>query len=206
MTMTASPSRPALKESFEEEYKTYDCYWGQNPSDLVVEVARQTHGGVALDLGAGEGRNALFLAEHGFSVTAVDVAPKGLEKLAAAARQKGLDVKTQITNITALEFDRDYDLVVAIAILHFLPTDQSKIIIERMKAHTKASGLNTICVFTEDNPVKNFPGLFKRWELAMFYSDWEIVKYEERLTSWEQHCKDSTPHRHAVARLIAKRP
>lgn len=158
--------------SFEEKYKTDNCYWGLRPSDLIVQAVKRSQGGSALDLGAGEGRNALFLAEHGFAVTAVDASPTGLEKLVDAARRQGLGVTTQVADISAFEFDRDYNLVTAIAVLHFMVEDVSKEVIKRMKEHTKPNGLNVISVFTEDNPFKGFPNLFKKSELLMAYTDW----------------------------------
>jgi tellurite methyltransferase len=195
-----------LNPSFEKEYKSQDCYWGQQPSDLVVEAARQGHGGVALDLGAGEGRNALYLARHGFSVVAVDIASSGLQKLAETASRDKLDITTQLADIATLELNRDYDLIIAVAVLHFLSKAQSRYLLKQMKAHTSSGGLNVVSVFTEDNPYKDFPGLFGRGELASIYTEWEVLHYEERLTAWERHGDKGKWHRHAIARLLVRKP
>ena len=77
-------------------------------------------------------------------------------------------------------------------------------IIEKIKTNTLKNGLNIISVFTEKNPSKNFPYLFKKNELKDFYKDWEILEYKEFITSLEQH-DNFILHKHAIARIIARR-
>ena len=59
----------------EKEYPT-------EPSGIVRDFFSLARGGTALDIAAGSGRNALFLAEHGFVVDAVDIAEEGLALVA----------------------------------------------------------------------------------------------------------------------------
>jgi len=63
------------------------------PTALVVETARQAPPGTALDLACGAGRNALWLAEHGWSVTAVDGAPAAIDILLKRASERALRVE-----------------------------------------------------------------------------------------------------------------
>ena len=60
--------------------------------------------GRALCLAAGEGRNAVFLAAKGFDVLAVDASEKGLDKARALAKQRGVEIQTQVADL------REYDL------------------------------------------------------------------------------------------------
>ncbi|NIS24346.1 methyltransferase domain-containing protein, partial [candidate division KSB1 bacterium] len=48
-----------------------------------------------LDMGGGGGRNAIFLAQHGFDVTAVDISETGLEQVRTDAHKEGVEVATQ---------------------------------------------------------------------------------------------------------------
>ena len=63
------------------------------PTALVVETTRQAPPGSALDLACGAGRNALWLAEHGWSVTAVDGAPAAIDILLKRASERALRVE-----------------------------------------------------------------------------------------------------------------
>jgi 2-polyprenyl-3-methyl-5-hydroxy-6-metoxy-1,4-benzoquinol methylase len=63
-----------------------------HPSALLAEWIDRLPSGSALDIACGAGRNCLFLARHGFSVTGVDVSKVGLDRAAASARQEQLDV------------------------------------------------------------------------------------------------------------------
>lgn len=64
--------------------KYADGEWNAEPSEIVRRFRPLAKPGLALDIGAGTGRNALFLADHGFHVVAVDIAEKGLSRMAGA--------------------------------------------------------------------------------------------------------------------------
>jgi SAM-dependent methyltransferase len=64
--------------------KYTDRKWADEPSEIVRRFCSSAKPGMALDIGAGTGRNALFLAEQGFDVVAVDIAEKGLTRMAGA--------------------------------------------------------------------------------------------------------------------------
>ncbi|MFH0929112.1 MAG: hypothetical protein V1818_02000 [Candidatus Aenigmatarchaeota archaeon] len=61
-----------------------------------------------------------------------------------------------------------------------------------------------ITAFTEDNPYKKIPYLFKG-ELLSMYTDWKILEYEEKMIGPESHGKNGKPHFHAIVYLIAKK-
>jgi SAM-dependent methyltransferase len=56
--------------------------WPAEPSDIVRRFHHLAGSGLALDIGAGTGRNALFLAEQGFDVVAADISEQGLQRIA----------------------------------------------------------------------------------------------------------------------------
>ena len=56
-------------------------FGGGRPEKLVENILQYRSAGSVLEVGAGEGRNALFLAAHGFQVQAIDTSSVGLEKL-----------------------------------------------------------------------------------------------------------------------------
>ncbi len=194
-------SKPSTKPHHEHD----PCRWLLKPSKLCVELIQYKTSGSVLDLGTGDGRNALYLAHHGFDVTAVDIDPARIQRLRKHAKELGVDVQTIVSDITQVELSDCYDVILAIATLHFLPGDVARSTIHKMKNHTQSGGFNVVLVFTENNPSKNFPYLFPTSELRDFYLDWEIAHYSEHITDWERHDHQDW-HQHAVADVIARKP
>jgi cyclopropane fatty-acyl-phospholipid synthase-like methyltransferase len=78
--------------------------WAGSARDEVVRLVEQGRltPGRAVDLGCGEGDNALFLAQHGFDVTALDFAPAAIEKAKAKAQKAGTNVQFVVDDLTDL--------------------------------------------------------------------------------------------------------
>lgn len=68
--------------------------YGDQPNDFLRQVAARIPPGEVLCLGEGEGRNAVYLAEQGFSVTAVDASAVGLDKARGLAAERGVRIET----------------------------------------------------------------------------------------------------------------
>jgi SAM-dependent methyltransferase len=79
--------------SWDARYAEVDRVWSGNPNGaLVAEVAARPPGR-ALDVGCGEGADAVWLARHGWDVTALDVSRVALERAAVHARDAGVEVR-----------------------------------------------------------------------------------------------------------------
>lgn len=81
------------REFWNHRYALPGWAYGTEPNDFVREVAPLLEGPV-LCLGEGEGRNAVFLAQRGLEVTALDLSPKALEKAQGLARERGVRLTT----------------------------------------------------------------------------------------------------------------
>src|SRR4051794_4523931 len=75
---------------WEERYRSAPGLWSGRPNDVLVAEAADLPPGRALDAGAGEGGDALWLAERGWQVTALDLSEVALERGARAAADRGL--------------------------------------------------------------------------------------------------------------------
>ncbi|MBE2251797.1 MAG: class I SAM-dependent methyltransferase [Myxococcus sp.] len=91
------------REFWNHRYAMPGFAYGTEPNDLVRELAPALKGPV-LCLGEGEGRNAVFLAQQGLQVTAIDLSPVGLEKAAKLAAERGVALTTQVADLA------DFDL------------------------------------------------------------------------------------------------
>jgi len=97
-------SRPAFQEvaaQWDERYRDQDRVWRVEPNEILVDLLRDVTVGSAVDLGAGEGRNALWLAQQHWHVTAVDASTVGLAKVARYAEEAGLSIETIVEDIWA---------------------------------------------------------------------------------------------------------
>lgn len=134
------------------------------------------------DLGCGQGRNALFLAQHGFDVTAVDQNELSLEILQSIVEQEDLEMPVGLYDINSASIGQTYDFIVSTVVLMFLQADRIPSIIQNMQEQTSTGGYNLIvCAMdTEDYPCSvHFPFTLKEGELANYYKDWELIKYNE---------------------------
>ncbi len=79
------------RDSYDELYRSTPAVWSGRPNRQLVVEASDLAAGTALDAGCGEGGDALWLAERGWRITAVDFSAVALERAAAAARARGLE-------------------------------------------------------------------------------------------------------------------
>ena len=174
----------------------------------VLEAMESLSPGKALDLGCGQGRNALFLAQHGFEVTAVDQNELALEILQSIVEQEDLEMTVGLYDINSANLKQSYDLIVSTVVLMFLQADRIPAIIRNMQDQTNPGGYNLIvCAMdTEDYPCQvPFSFTFKEGELADYYKDWELIKYNEN--PGHLHRRDEEGNRIALrfATMLAKK-
>ena len=91
------------REFWNHRYAMPGFAYGTEPNDFLRELAPTLKGPV-LCLGEGEGRNAVFLAQRGLDVTAVDLSATGLEKASKLASERGVTLTTQVVDLA------DFDL------------------------------------------------------------------------------------------------
>ena len=82
-----------------------------DPDDLLVAEIEGLKPGRALDIGCGAGGNAVWLAEHGWQVTATDFADAAIEKGKRLATKRGVQVEFVVTEATTFQPDGQYDLI-----------------------------------------------------------------------------------------------
>lgn len=128
--MSAPLTNPDASADWDRRYSEQDLVFSQEPTSVLVELVAGLPPGRALDLGAGEGRNALWLAQQGWRVTAVDFSRTGLAKAERRAHASGLDIRCLHADLREHQPPvQAFDLVL-IAFLHPLP-DQRPTIFRR---------------------------------------------------------------------------
>lgn len=149
----------------------------------VLEAAKVITPGKTLDLGCGNGRNALYLAANGFDVTAWDKNPASINNLESIRREEGLEnLQSAIKDLNALSFEGEYDFILSTVVMMFLQPETIPGLIANMQRCTQPGGYNLIvaAMDTEDYPCTvGFPFAFKTDELRHYYAGWNLLKYNE---------------------------
>jgi SAM-dependent methyltransferase len=130
----ASPeARDVDAAGWDARYAATDLVWSAGPNRTVVDEVSALPPGRALDLAAGEGRNAVWLAERGWRVTAIDFSAVGVDKGRQRAHAAGVEgaVTWVVADATSWDPDGAYDLVL-VCFLH-LPAPR------RREAHHRAA-------------------------------------------------------------------
>ncbi|HUF39520.1 MAG TPA: class I SAM-dependent methyltransferase [Anaerolineales bacterium] len=105
----------------------------EEPPVLLRSAAAARGAGRALDIGCGEGVNAVYLAGQGFSVTAVDFVPGALELARARAGEAGVEIEMHALDILDFDPPDAFDLILDSGCLHHIPPAKVPAYCERIK-------------------------------------------------------------------------
>jgi tellurite methyltransferase len=165
-----------------ERYAGEEYLLGVNPSPFLVEVIDRlltlAPGKAALDIACGEGRNSVFLARHGFSVTGVDISENGLAKAERFATESGTTVRFLRADLETWEIPDVFDLIVN---FNYLQCD----LIPKMAAALSPGGLivfDTLLDAPGAPPTRTRSHLLQPGELVRLFAPLpgRIIHAEER--------------------------
>ena len=172
--------------TWEEHYTAKPQVWSGRVNARLAEVVPQIAGTRALDLGCGEGADAIWLAEHGWTVTAVDISDTALARARAAAVERGLAdrIDFQQHELTSSFPDGPFDLVSAQFLHSTLEMDRSAIL--RRAAASLAPGGTLLIVDHAAAPPwasklhhHEFPSAESVVAgLALYSGQWERIRVE----------------------------
>jgi thioredoxin reductase/SAM-dependent methyltransferase len=179
------------EEAWEERYRAHDSIWSGRPNpQLVAEVAGLPPGR-ALDVGSGEGADAVWLASRGWQVTGVDISTVALARAAAHAEAAGPEVAGRITwthaDLRAEGPEGRYDLVSS-QFMH-LPSEVRRDVFARLAAAVAPGGILLIVghhpsdLRLRDHRM-HFPDMLYPPEeiaAALDPAEWEVLTAETRV-------------------------
>lgn len=207
----------------------YDKNFKENfpifPAKLDLELKRYLNlisGKEVLDLGIGQGRNSIPLAELGYNVTGVDYSTKCLEICKNSCNKLNLIQ----SDIRTFDIEKDkYDIILSRCVLHFLHKNDSYQIIQNIKNNIKNNGIVYISVFSLEDPrfIKHsmssdfqildnnilhnkindtYVSFFSKEEVLNLFSDFRTVLISD------SYCLDQggeTPHYAGVIKYIGQK-
>ena len=194
-------------------------YWGEEPTTIarrLVEYLPLLKGAFPseririVDLGCGDGRDAIYYAQQGIEVTGVDSSGTGLAQLREKADRAGLGSSVQYVqgDLVRYKLDCDYHAIVSSAALHCAPPEIRSSLFEEYKGRILGGGLFACTVIVEKPFVPAAPdaergvSLLRSGEILGYLWDWEILWFVEEV----KDCRSSgVPHKHVFDRVIARK-
>ncbi len=197
------------------QYKTFyagsDYYWGLEPSPLCYEILRlkpPVRSWSVLDIGCGEGKDAVFLARNGYTVTAFDIAQTGLDKGRKLAQRHQVSCRFLQADINTFQPDEHYDIIFSSGVLQYLALELRRSCLHDYKTHTKPHGIHVLNVFVQKPFIPAAPDeetprtLWHSGELAYLYHDWRFHQMTEDIFD----CTSGhIPHQHCMDTIIAEK-
>lgn len=184
--------------------------FGTGVSSEVVQVADLLPSvACGIDIGCGDGRNTLFLAERGCKMSAIDISPVGIAKVRQFAAERGLEVDASVQDIRHYTFSTNFHLMVSAGTLHLIEREYWRPFFARIQEHTYPGGYNVIGVMNDLLPAPNdqkdfFIGLFHEGVLFEYYAGWEIIA--KRSIQYHDEHPGGIRHHHSADSLLARKP
>jgi tellurite methyltransferase len=186
------------QERWDERFREKGFSLGKEANLFLGKNLHLLPKGKALDIAAGEGRNAVCLALYGCDVDAVDLSPVGLKKARMLAKEMGVKIHTLVADLDTFEIDKErYDLIVNFYYL-------SRKLIPKMKKGLKKGGRIIFETYVVDQRDLHTGGprhlkyFLKHNELLRLFKGFRILLYREGIFREGGRKK-------AVASLIAEK-
>jgi len=168
------------------------------PNAFLVAMTKGRKPGSALDVGMGQGRNAIYLAKQGWDVTGFDPADRALARAQELAAQQGVKIKTVLSTSETFDFGKGkWDLIL---ISYAGGRDVKKQVIDSLKP----GGLVILEGFHHDATKGSSIGgsvVFQTNELLTLFTGFRVLQYEDA-----QAKADFGPGETRVVRLLAQKP
>ena len=195
---------------WEKSYQEYDTIaFSNKPNTTITEFEHLINNqSKILEVGCGEGQNAIYLAEKGYLVDAFDLSEHGITKLKHRCKLSNTQVNAFVADLTTYQFEQNYDMIVCFGTLHFVAKDEWKRFINKAKKYTNIGGIHIIQIFTDTVPASEdiapfAIGLAKDEEIKELYTDWEILQFKSYV--FEDEHPNVPKHLHASNKIVARR-
>ena len=169
----------------------------EEPDSWLVDVLPSLSGGQALDIACGQGRNSIYLAEHGFTVCAVDISEEGLQQLALESGRRALAIETRRVDLEASPHlpEGPFDVVLDFYYLH-------RPLLPQFVKIVRPGGVVILRTFSSAGPFDlrqlNPDFVLRPGELLEIFAGWEVLRHEEGI---EPSRKGGS-----LAGIVARRP
>ncbi|TPG17169.1 class I SAM-dependent methyltransferase [Pedococcus bigeumensis] len=211
-----------IEDFFDRAYRQHPRYWWRNegrysispddhPTSLLTQHALRwatdREPGRVLDVGAGEGADAIRMALLGWEVVAVELSQQAVEKIDKLAREAGAEVTVTKGDLNTLQVRGQFDLVICNGVLHYV--EDKRAACRTLQSMTAPGGANLVSLWSSHTPVPEchqiiptFPDA-EEGDVRDSYRTWrKSLMYLER-GRLEQSHDDMSPHVHSFIKMFA---
>lgn len=161
------------REAWNRRYSDQKAPFIRSPSRLLAVALANRMPGTAIDLGMGEGRNAIFLAQQGWRVTGVDWSDVGVEQAKKRAAELGVPLVAVVEDLDRYDFGRERWDLITLFYMHFWYHRSKLDNARRLRDALKPGGLLVIEGFAGGEVG------YQTNELLRTFDDLKILRYED---------------------------
>ena len=196
----------SAQDAIERERKAYDEIYGSQPETFsalpnafLMRVISGRTPGKALDVGMGQGRNAIWLAENGWAVSGFDISPVGIEHALREAERRKLRIEAFVTPYERFDWGKGkWDLIV---FSYFFPQSALRLVWESLKP----GGLILVEGFHSDTArVRPIGGGYTDKQMFETLQAYRILIYEDVEAKQEWGRQYGQTNR--LVRILAQKP
>ncbi|MBR0420301.1 MAG: methyltransferase domain-containing protein [Erysipelotrichaceae bacterium] len=196
---------------YEKWYAKEDYFWGTEPNELCHELIKllpPAPGIKVLDIGCGEGKDAVFMASQGYDVYAFDITENGIAKTKRLAETNNVKINAFVADINNFKIDEKFDIIYSTGTIQYLVDSEIAPFFAKVKEMTEPNGINWFNVFVSKPFIAKAPDYdenekeWKSGQLFSYYSDWKFERVDEEIF----RCNSSgIPHLHCMDVLVARK-
>ncbi len=213
--------------NYDKRYSDIEHVFGADAEEVLVDHCELIdRSRPVLDIGAGQGRNTVFLARHGFHVDAIDPSTVGTNQLEAHAVREDLPIRVFTCGFDTFSPDVDsYSAIAVFGILQLLPPTSIELLVEKILTWTGAGSIVFLTGFTTTDPgyekvsrtakrierhsFRNSDGGIRTYlepgEILGLLPDFDVIHHWEGMGPEHRHGA-GPPERHAMAEAVLRHP
>lgn len=196
---------------WEDRYANAGGYlFGQAPAQMLVENPWMIDGAdTCLCVADGEGRNSVWLAKQGLSVTSFDLSPTAVERSRALAAKTGVRVDAHVIDWEGWDWSKSFDIVVAVFV-QFMGPEARVRQFETLRKAVRAGGRLVLHGYTPEQVgfgtggPPNPENMYTTELISEAFGDWRVL----RLAAYEREVQEGRGHsgQSALIDLVAEKP
>jgi len=215
-----------LAEDYDSAYTEDEALFGAKESPLLEQCAELVpEGARVLDLGVGQGRNALPLARRGCAVTGIDTSAVAVDTVKRLAKEEGLPLEAVLQDFRDYEPPRSFDAVLCFGLMQTLDLGGCASLVERLHHWIRPGGALFLTAWHMDDPSfevcrqgwerrsgRSFRSLdgekhrlyLESGEILKLFFRWEVVHHFEGLGPLHSHGKGKQERHHDVEAVLIR--